>query len=81
MTIKVSNAHSAGSSAGAVAFDLDESRFTAADYQAIGQRLVALAAQGGNFDAVSFLTRLLLAQPSAGVAAPRVPTVGGGYLR
>lgn len=80
MTIKVTNAHSAGTAAGAVAFDLDESRFTAADYQAIGQRLVALA-QTNNYDAVALLTRLLLASPAAGVGTPRVPTTGGGYLR
>lgn len=79
MTIKVTNAHSAGLGPGAVAFDIDESRFTSADYQAIGQRLVAEALTG-NYDAVAHLTRLLLAPPSAGTA-PRVPTVGGGYLR
>lgn len=80
MTVKVSTAHSAASSGGAVAFDLDDTALSASDYQAIGQRLVA-EAKTGNFDAVSHLTRLLLAPPASGVGVPRVPLVGGGFLR
>jgi len=80
VTIKVTNAHSAGTLAGAVAFDLDDTAFTTADYQAIGQRLVA-EAKTGNYDAVTHLVRLLVAPPAAGVGNPRVPLAGGGYLR